>query len=121
MIESEQITLCNDVARVSERECLLDVMLDVDGLEITLTVRGKVDEDDRITWAPERVLGACWADGTVVVVDRAFCSADWEVRLRKHSAQIERWISEWSDCEREREYRHASLERRLAMVCRASW
>jgi hypothetical protein len=90
-----RLTLADDVATVTAGECLLDVTLHVDRIEVTLTVRAKVDALEYVTWTPERILCACWNDGEEIVPDRAFCSAEWELRLREHNRQIETWVREW--------------------------
>ena len=90
-----RLTLADDIATVTPGECLLDVILHVDRIEVTLTVRAKVDALDYITWTPERILGACLDDGEEIVPDRTFCSAEWEAELREHNRQIETWVREW--------------------------
>jgi hypothetical protein len=115
-----KLTLANDIATIAYNECLLDVTVDFDGLEVTLTVRAKVDALDSITWTPERITGACWADGTEVVVDRAFCPAEWEARMREHAAQIEAWVCEWKESADAKHERHAATERGLRMLGIAS-
>jgi hypothetical protein len=115
-----RLDLANDIATIAHNECLLDVTLCVDGIEVTLTVRATIDELHTITWTPERILGACWEDGTEIVVDRAFCPADWEARLREHNTQIEAWVCEWKASADAKHERHAATERGLRMLGIAS-